>query len=57
MKNDSREITAAGIAPAIPRRLRERLMRGKLHKEEDAQVLRTGPRHDLPARAHVGASG
>ena len=41
MEDDSRGITAAGFAPTIPRRLRERLMRGKLHKGEDAQVLRT----------------
>jgi hypothetical protein len=32
MEDDSRGITAVGFAPTIPRRLRERLMRCKLHK-------------------------
>ena len=33
MKDDSREISAAGFTPAIPRRLRERLMRCKPQRE------------------------
>ena len=45
MKEEIRELTAADFVRAIPRRLRERLVRGKLRSGKDAAALRrfTGP--------------
>ena len=41
MKDEIRELTAADFVPAqIPRRLRERLVRGKLRSGEDVAALR-----------------
>ena len=38
MKDEIRELTAADFVRAIPRRLRERLVRGKLRSGEDLIV-------------------
>jgi DNA-binding transcriptional regulator YiaG len=40
MKNDIRELTDADFARAIPRRLRDRLVRGKFKSGEDIAALR-----------------
>jgi hypothetical protein len=40
MKDEIRELTAADFERAIPRRLRDRLVRGELKSGEDVAVLR-----------------
>ena len=40
MKDDIRELTAADFERAIPRRLRDRLMRGHFKSGEDVAALR-----------------
>lgn len=53
MSDDIRELTAADFERAIPRRLRDRLMRGELKGGEDVAALRRfiGLSQDLFARA------
>jgi DNA-binding transcriptional regulator YiaG len=40
MKDENRELTAADFARAIPRRLRDRLIRGEFRSGEDVAALR-----------------
>ena len=40
MKDEIRELTAADFARAIPRRLRDRLIRGEFRSGEDVAALR-----------------
>ena len=53
MKDETRELTAADFARAIPRRLRDRLERGEFKSGEDVAALRrfTGLSPEAFARA------
>jgi DNA-binding transcriptional regulator YiaG len=53
MKNDVRELTAKDFERAIPRQLRDRLVRGDFRSGEDVAALRrfTGLSQDAFARA------
>ena len=53
MSDDIRELTAADFERAIPRRLRDRLMRGQFKSGEDVAALRRfiGLSQDMFARA------
>ena len=53
MKNEMRELTAADFARAIPRRVRDRLVRGNFQNGEDVAALRrfTGLSQEAFARA------
>lgn len=53
MKDEIRELTAGDFARAIPRRLRDRLVRGEFHSGDDVAALRrfTGLSQETFARA------
>jgi DNA-binding XRE family transcriptional regulator len=53
MKDEIRELTAADFARAIPRRLRDRLVRGDFQRGQDVAALRrfTGLSQEAFARA------